>query len=188
MTKVAIVYHSGFGHTEVLANFIAEGATEAGATVSLIKCQKPNMKKINEADAIIFGCPTYMGTVSAEMKKFMDECSTEWRNQTWRDKIAAGFTNSAALSGDKLNTLMQFVIFSMQHSMIWAGLDLMNSSSKSSSSPKDLNRLGSWIGLMAQSNSGETAETSPPIGDRKTAKYFGQRIVEVCNKMNKSRD
>lgn len=183
MSKIAIVYHSGYGHTEVLAKAISEGAKEFGAEVTLMKCEKVDFNVLNASDAIIFGCPTYMGTVSAEMKVFMDSCNPIWKTQRWRNKIAAGFTNSTAYSGDKLNTLMQFVLFSMQMGMVWAGLDIMAGNVSSKGTEKEMNRIGSWVGMMGQSNSDETAETAPPESDRKTARYFGKRIAELCKEM-----
>ena len=57
------------------------------------------------ADAIVFGSPTYMGGVSWQFKKFADASSKPWYVQAWRNKLAAGFTNSATLNGDKFSSL-----------------------------------------------------------------------------------
>lgn len=46
---------------------------------------------LDGADAIIFGCPTYMGDVSSVFKKFMEESPKVWAQQKWADKLAAGF-------------------------------------------------------------------------------------------------
>jgi len=48
-----------------------------------------------------------------------------WLEQRWKDKIAAGFTNSASQSGDKLSTLLQLTVFAMQMGMIWVGVILV---------------------------------------------------------------
>ena len=53
------------------------------------------------ADAIVFGSPTYMGNVSWQFKSFADASSKPWYGQAWKDKLAAGFTNSASINGDK---------------------------------------------------------------------------------------
>lgn len=183
MLKIAMVFHSGYGHTKAIAEAIAHGIIATGyATMKVMEYNKVDFIALNDADAIIFGCPTYMGSVSAELKTFMDSTSEAWRHQKWRNKIAAGFTNSSAYSGDKLGTLMQMVLFACQHGMIWVGLDLMAGNSSSKGSHEDLNRIGSWVGLMAQSNTDQSAELTPPISDRKTAEYFGKRIVEVTQK------
>ncbi|KAK0357924.1 hypothetical protein LTR94_037404, partial [Friedmanniomyces endolithicus] len=78
MSKIAIVYHSGFGHTDVLARDVAQGVTDSGGVADLLRIDGLQadfgefFDRIADADAIIFGSPTYMGTVSAPMKAFMD--------------------------------------------------------------------------------------------------------------------
>ncbi|WP_426469830.1 NAD(P)H-dependent oxidoreductase, partial [Salmonella enterica] len=67
---------------------------------------------IAASDAIIFGSPTYNGTISARFKQFMEDSTRQaWIPQTWRNKVAAGFTNSGALHGDKLNSLVTLALF-----------------------------------------------------------------------------
>ena len=61
--------------------------------------------------AIIMGCPTYMGSPSADMKRFMEASSGRWMEQKWADKLAAGFTNSGSQNGDKQNTLVDIATF-----------------------------------------------------------------------------
>jgi multimeric flavodoxin WrbA len=182
MVRVGIVYHSEAGHTEALANSVALGVKETKAQCHVMHWDQPDYETLSKCDAIIFGCPTYMGSVSAELKTFMDKSSDVWKHQKWRNKIAAGFTNSAALSGDKLSTLMQIMLFSMQHGMIWAGLDLMAGTVSSKNTGKELNRVGSWLGLMSQSNIDQDSSLAPPDSDKKTAEYFGKRIAEVAAK------
>ncbi len=99
MTTVAIVYHSGFGHTKALAEAVAKGAQAVpGAKVSLVPVAEAEARaaELDAADAIIFGSPTYMGGVSAEFAKFKDWTSKRWMEGTWRNKLAAGFTSSAS--------------------------------------------------------------------------------------------
>ena len=108
----------------------------------------------------------------------MDASSKPWYSQAWKDKIAAGFTNSASLSGDKLSSLLQLAIFAGQHSMIWVGLGLMPSNS-SKAQRNDLNRSGSYIGAMAQSDSDMGADVTPPQGDLDTAAHLGKRVTEI---------
>ncbi len=110
MARIVIVYHSGYGHTAVQAEAVARGARGiAGAAVQLVKVEDADQHwpDVADADAIIFGTPTYMGSASAAFKTFMDASSKPWAAGAWKDKIAAGFTNSASQSGDKLSTLQQ---------------------------------------------------------------------------------
>ena len=84
-------------------------------------CQTHGWATLNEADAIIMGSPTYMGSVSWQFKKFADATSKPWFSQAWKDKVFAGFTNSATMNGDKLSTLHYLFTLAMQHGGIWVG-------------------------------------------------------------------
>lgn len=88
--------------------------------------------KLDRSDAIVFGSPTYMGMTSWQFKKFADASSKCWFSQAWKNKIAAGFTNSASINGDKHSTLHYSITLAMQHSMIWAGTGLMPANAKAS--------------------------------------------------------
>src|SRR5438132_12936045 len=106
MTNVAIVYHSGFGHTKSLAEHVAKGAQAvAGTRVNLISVAdaEAHAADLDAADAVIFGSPTYMGGVSAEFAKFKDWTAQRWMSRAWQNKLAAGFTVSGSWGGDKQN-------------------------------------------------------------------------------------
>ena len=133
MSNIVIVYHSGYGHTQKLAEAVHAGAQDAGATVRLLAVgdvDDAGWAALDAADAIVFGAPTYMGGPSAQFKQFADATSKAWFTQKWKDKIAAGFTNSATMNGDKFSTIQYFVTLSMQHGMVWVGTSLMPANSK----------------------------------------------------------
>lgn len=178
MTLVAVVYHSATGRTKALAEAVARGASEIdGTTAQLVSVSEDGARMhavLASADAIVFGCPTYMGSASASFKVFMDGTSAVWALQGWRDKLAAGFTHSAALSGDKLGTLTQLAVFAAQHGMVWIGLGLPPTYAGAESSADDTNRLGSHLGAMAQSRPGGGAV---PESDRATAAHLGKRVA-----------
>ncbi len=187
MSKIAIVYHSGYGHTEKQAEAVRDGAAGVdGAEVDFISVDKvdENWDQLAAADAIIFGSPTYMGSVSAPFKEFMDKSSKVWAEQGWKDKLGAGFTNSAAQSGDKLATLQQMAVLGAQHSMIWVGLGLLPGNHTSTGSVDDLNRIGSSLGAMAQSNADEGPDKGPIASDLKTAKHLGKRVAEIAGRFS----
>ena len=186
MIHIAIVYHSGYGHTKKQAEAVQAGAASAaGASVEVIAISEEGTitdaqwSALDAADAIIFGSPTYMGTVSWQFKKFADASSKPWFAQKWKDKIGAAFTNSASMNGDKLSTLHYLFTLSMQHGMVWVGNGLMPANSKAAER-NDINYLGSYCGLMAQSPSDSTPEEGPLPGDLETAKLFGKRVVETA--------
>src|SRR5476651_980755 len=104
MTNVAIVFHSGFGHTKAVAEAVAKGAEQvAGVKANLISVDEAEAREaeLDAADAIVFGSPTYMCGVSADFAKFKDWTSKRWMARTWQNKLAAGFTVSASWGGDR---------------------------------------------------------------------------------------
>jgi len=187
MTKVAIAYHSGYGHTKKQAEAVAAGASQAGAEVSLISVADINEEgwaTLDAADAIIFGAPTYMGNVSGVFKVFADATSKPWFSQKWKDKVAAGFTNSASMNGDKYASIQYLWTLAMQHSMIWVGTGLMPANKKESTR-NDINYLAGFGGALAQSPSDASPEEGPLAGDLETAKLFGARVVAVTQQFTK---
>jgi multimeric flavodoxin WrbA len=180
--KVAIVFHSGYGHTLRQAEAVLSGAAGvAGVEAKLYPVTELNDElwaEIDAADALIFGSPTYMGSATAKFKEFMETSSKRWYSQVWKDKLAAGFTCSASQNGDKANTLLQLFIFAQQHGMWWMGPGLMPGNNHSGGSVEDLNRLGCQWGAMAQSNADQGADAMQE-SDLKTAAALGQRIAEA---------
>jgi len=191
MTKIAIAFHSGFGHTRRQAEAVRDGVVAvAGAEATLYAVDtldETAWRALDAADAIVFGAPTYMGSASAKFKAFMDESSKRWYTRAWRDKVAAGFTTSASQSGDKLNTLVQMMIFANQHGMVWVGVDLLPGNNNSNGSVDDLNRLGSFSGAMAQANADQGAEAMRD-SDLKTAAHLGERVARLASELRRGRN
>ena len=100
----------------------------------------------------------------------------------WANKLAAGFTNSGSQNGDKQNTLQALVSFAAQHGMVWINLNLMPGHNSSRGCADDLNRLGAFLGAMAQSNIDQGPELVPPESDLKTAWHLGKRVAECTFK------
>jgi NAD(P)H dehydrogenase (quinone) len=190
MTTVAIVYHSGYGHTAVVANEVAEGVRMAGATPVVLKIEgltqdfQPLLDEASRADAIVFGSPTYMGDVSAPLKAFFEASSKIWYGQGWKDKVAGGFTNSYNQGGNKDNTLGSIIVLAMQHSMIWVGTGVMpaNPAPSQETGADKVNRMSYMLGLASQSDNAG-ADVTPPSGDKETARLYGQRVAKVAAKL-----
>ena len=126
------------------------------------------------SNGIIFGSPTYMGSIASPLKAFMETTSELWVTQIWKNKVAGGFTCCSFSSGDNLNSLIQLAVFAAQHSMVWVGQSELPGKYASGGSPDDANRLGSFLGLATQVTTGESLSQSPP-GDRQTALLFGTK-------------
>ena len=184
MTKIAIIYHSGYGHTKRVAENVAEGA---GPDAQLITIDEDGNVPdgawdiLGAADAIIFGTPTYMGNVSWQFKKFADASSKVWFTRGWKDKVFGGFTNSASFNGDKQVSLITLQTLASQHGGIWVSLGMLPSNTKAAART-DLNNLGGSVGLLVQSPSDASVDEIPQ-GDLDTAKSYGKRIAEIAGKL-----
>ena len=188
MIQIAIVYHSTYGHTKLQAEAVLRGAQAVPLTTAVLYTAEEAAVRIDEldqADAIILGCPTYMGSMSAGMKVFIEAAAKKWFTFAWRNKIAGAFTNSSSFSGDKLNTLVGLVINAMQHGMIFVGLGLMPSANQPEAmnqiagpGPDAQNRVGSFIGPMSASFQ-VPPPGAPSQGDLDTAEIYGCRVAEI---------
>lgn len=188
MIKVAVVYHSTYGHTKLQAEAVLRGAASVPGVSAQIYTADEATTKLDELDgfdAIIFGSPTYMGSMSAAMKAFLEVASKKWFVQAWKDKIAGAFTNSSSFSGDKLNTMLGLATNAMQHGMIFVSLGMMPCANR----PDEMNALvgpsqdahnrnGASFGPMASSFQVKPPE-APGKGDIETAEAYGKRVAEI---------
>jgi NAD(P)H dehydrogenase (quinone) len=171
----------------------AKGVPGVEAKIYTAEEATARLDELDGADAIIFGCPTYMGNMSAGMKAFIEAAAKKWFTLAWKDKIAGAFTNSSSFSGDKLNTLVGLVINAMQHGMIYVGLGMMPSANKpehmgraDGPGPDAHNRVGSFMGPMSASFQVKPPE-APVQGDIETAELYGKRVAEITNRFVKGK-
>ena len=179
----AIVYHSGYGHTKIMAEAVANGAAASLIAIDAEgNIPEDGWETLNAANAIIFGSPTYMGGPSWQFKKFADASSKPWFEEKWKNKIFGGFTNSASINGDKLNTLQYFVLLAGQHGGLWVSLAIKPANVKASKRD-DPNRMGSYIAPMAQSDA-DAAPGEMSEGDLETARLYGVRVAEIASRFS----
>ena len=183
MSKIAIVFHSGYGHTQRVAQAVADGA---GAELITIDADgnlpEGGWETLNAATAIIFGSPTYMGGASWQFKKFADASSKVWFTRSWQDKVFGGFTNSASFNGDKQVTLQYLNTLASQHGGLWVSLGMPPANTKAATR-NDVNNLGGSVGLLVQSPSDASA-AEVPQGDLDTAKLYGARVAAIAAKLH----
>ena len=190
MTKIAIVYFFGYGHTHKQAQAVAEGARGAGAEILEFRIGQDGelpdtiMETLAGVDAIIYGSPTYMGGPAWQFKKFADASSKPWFAQAWRDKVAAGFTNSASTNGDKFSTITYFFTLSQQHGQIWVGVGLLPANAKANG-PDDTNWTGGSAGALSIAPSDASPDEAPRKGDLETARHLGQRVAEITARLKR---
>jgi len=182
MSAIVIVYHSGYGHTAKIAEAVA---ATSGAQLLAIDAEgnlpAGGWEALAAAKLIVFGSPTYMGSVSWQFKKFADASSKAWFTQQWKDKLFAGFTNSASMNGDKHSTLHYLMTLAMQHSGLWVGTGMMPSNSKAATRDA-INYVASSAGLMTTTPSDASVDEMVP-GDIATAKAFGERLAAVVGRL-----
>lgn len=183
MSHIVVVYHSGYGHTQRVAQHVAEGAQADLLAIDADGNLPPGgWEQLAEADAIIFGSPTYMGGPSWQFKRFADASSKAWFSRQWQDKVFAGFTNSASLNGDKGSTLAYLQTLASQHGGLWVSLGMLPSNSKAATR-NDVNNLGGSVGLLVQSPSDASAAEIPQ-GDLDTAREFGARVARIAARLH----
>lgn len=187
MYKISIIYYSGSGHTEKMAEAVMKGiklVPECESSIfqiqgsDIIDGRWNNddvLLQLDNSDAIIFGSPTYMGNIAAQMKAFMDATGERYGSQRWKDKIASAFSISGGPSGDKFNSLVTFTTFAMQHGMIWVGLGM------TAINEDGTNRLGFYFGAGGQALR-ENPEDAPCEDDKKTGELLGKRVAELTKK------
>jgi len=201
--SICIISSKEIGEADIIAMHIASGAElHSNVTTSIIYADNAHSQQdaLNNAHAIVLSSPTYFGTVSAKIKSFMDQTEEIWKKRQWQNKIAAAFTHSKCICGDKMNTLNDMYIFAAQHGMIWVGLDLLPELRATDHFIKEyqlqeftkahpqrkltLNRLGSWTGLMCGSKINTDKLSISSASDLATAKYFGTRIALLSRQLS----
>ena len=182
MSQIVVVYHSGYGHTQRVAQQVADGANAQLLAIDAEgNLPEGGWETLNAADAIIFGTPTYMGGPSWQFKKFADASSKAWFSRAWQDKVFGGFTNSASLSGDKQVTLIALQTLASQHGGVWVSLGMLPSNSKAATR-SDVNNLGGSVGLLVQSPS-DASVAEIPQGALDTAKLYGKRVADITARL-----
>ncbi len=197
-TEIAVVYYSGKGHTRVVAESFADGVASVDGCQALLfdasaigpyAADDADWQTLAAADAIVFGTPTYIGSVAAGFKAFVEKLNGPvWLDRLWTGKLAAGFTVSAGHGGDKFSTLSQLVVFAAQMGMIWVPVPMTGGNYSTRGSDRDLNRMAGYLGTMAQANSDEGPDRAPPESDRRTAEIHGEFLARTARQIQIGRE
>ncbi|HRO58584.1 MAG TPA: NAD(P)H:quinone oxidoreductase [Burkholderiaceae bacterium] len=142
MSKVLVLYYSSYGHIEKMAEAVAEGAREAGATVDIkrvpelvpAEVAKASHYKLDQAapiakvddlvdyDAIVVGTGTRFGRMSSQMANFLDQAGGLWARGALNGKVGGAFTSTATQHGGQEVTLFSILTNLMHFGMITVGL------------------------------------------------------------------
>jgi NAD(P)H dehydrogenase (quinone) len=119
MARILIVYYSRTGNTEKMAHLAADGARAQGAEVIVKKVQQTTPEDLIEHDGLIFGSPTYYGTMAWEIKKLLDD-SVKYHGRLL-GKVGGAFTSSGNLAGGNETTVLDILKAFLIHGMIIQG-------------------------------------------------------------------
>ena len=186
--QIAIVVHSGGGTTALMADAVARGVQSVGGCIAEVHRIAPEqivegrfkddamLQALDGADAIVFGCPTYMGGPSAQLKAFLDATIDRWYRRAWKDKLAAGFTVSSSPIGDKTNTLQSLVVFAMQMGMLWIG------HADVPMDPSGGNRLSAFLGAAGQADYSAAEQPAIVEADAVAGEHLGARVAALAHR------
>ena len=143
MAKVLVLYYSAYGHIEAMANAVADGAREAGATVDVKRVPelvpeavaKAKHFKLDQAaplariddlinyDAIVVGTGTRFGRMSSQMASFLDQAGGLWAKGALHGKVGGAFSSSATQHGGQETTLFSIITNLLHFGMTIVGLN-----------------------------------------------------------------
>lgn len=176
MAVIHIIYHSVKGHTERLAEAIAEGVqATGGCSCRLIPVTGAREEHIRNCQGLILGCPTYMGNVSAPMKKFIDEIiSPVWMKGGIPGTVGSAFTSSGTIHGDK-----EFAILALLITMFQLGMTLVSLPPMSIPENKDLG-YSHGVGTSVLGRNPNMI----PEEDLIVARQLGKRVAETARRLH----
>ena len=142
MAKVLVLYYSAYGHIEAMANAVAQGAREAGASVDIKRVPelvpgevaKASHYKLDQAapvakiedladyDAIVIGVGTRFGRMASQMTAFLDQAGGLWAKGALVGKVGGAFTSSATQHGGNETTLFSIIANLLHFGMVVVGL------------------------------------------------------------------
>lgn len=199
MAKVLVLYYSMYGHIEIMAKAVAEGARSVAGTEVTIKrvpelmpedaARKAGAKLDQEApvatvdelanyDAIIFGTPTRFGNMCAQMRNFLDQTGRLWMNGSLIGKVGSVFTSTGTQHGGQETTITSFHSTLLHQGMIIVGVpyscqELMNMNEITGGSPYGAGALA-----------GGDGKRQPSENELKIARFQGNHVAGVAKKLS----
>jgi len=197
MAKVLVLYYSSYGHIERMANAVAEGARETGATVDIkrvpelvpAEVAKASHYKLDQAapvatiaeladyDAIIVGTGTRFGRMSSQMANFLDQAGGLWASGALNGKVGGAFTSTATQHGGQEVTLFSILTNLLHFGMITVGLPY------SFQGQMTLDEITGGSPYGATTIAGGDGSRQPSENELAGARFQGRLIAETANKL-----
>ena len=115
--RLLIVYYSGTGNTEKMAEEIGRGAGRLGVEVEVKRVEECSLEDLVEADGIVVGSPTYFSNVAWQVKKLIDESVVLYRKRRLKGKVGGCFTSSGTRRDGEDCLKMLEIAFGFHHGM-----------------------------------------------------------------------
>src|ERR1700682_3803973 len=199
MTKILVLYYSAYGHIEKMANAVAEGAREAGASVDIkrvpelvpeavakashFKIDQPapvaKIEDLANYDAIVIGTGTRFGRLSSQMANFLDQAGPLWMRGALHGKVGGAFTSTATQHGGQETTLFSIITNLLHFGMVIVGLDYGHAGQMT------LDEITGGSPYGATTITGSDGSRWPTANELQGARYQGRKIAETANKLHR---
>ena len=198
MSKMLVLYYSAYGHIEAMANAVAEGAREGGASVDIKRVpelvpedvarksyykvdQKAPIAKIEDLanyEAIVIGAGTRFGRLASQMANFLDQAGGLWMRGALHGKVGGAFTSSATQHGGQETTLFSIITNLLHFGMTIVGLDYGHAGQMT------LSEITGGSPYGATTIAGGDGSRQPTENELQGARYQGRKIAETANKLH----
>ena len=197
MSKVLVLYYSSYGHIEQMAEAVAAGAREAGATVDIKRVPETAPEEVAKAahfkldqgapvasvadlehyDAIIIGSPTRFGRMASQMAAFLDQAGGLWARGAFNGKVGSVFTSTGSQHGGQETTLFSTITNLLHFGMVIVGLPYsfqgqMGHAEVTGGSP-----------YGATTIAGGDGSRQPSGNELDGAHFQGRHVAEIANKL-----
>lgn len=197
MTKVLVLYYSAYGHIEQMAEAVAEGARETGATVDIKrvpelvpdevarnshfkldqKAPVATVAELENYDAIIVGTGTRFGRMSSQMANFLDQAGGLWARGALNGKVGAAFTSTATQHGGQETTLFSIITNLLHFGMTIVGLDY------GFAAQMDNSKIVGGAPYGATTIANGDGSRQPGEEELDGARYLGRRVANTAAKL-----
>ena len=198
MAKILVLYYSSWGHMEQMAKAAAEGAREAGATVTIKRAKELVPEDVAKAayykldqeapvadpleladyDGIILGASTRFGSMAAQLKNLLDQTGPLWVKGALINKVATVMSSTATQHGGA-----ELAILTAQATLQHQGMIIVPLSyAYQGQSGNDVVRGGAPYGMTTTSDSDGSRQ--PSAQELEGAKFQGKRMAEITIKLH----
>jgi NAD(P)H dehydrogenase (quinone) len=198
MTKILVLYHSAYGHIEKMAEAVAEGAREAGASVDIKRVPElvpdeiakaahfkldqaapiAKVEDLADYDAVVIGVGTRFGRMASQMASFLDQAGGLWARGALHGKVGGAFTSTATQHGGQETTLFSVITNLLHFGMVIVGLDYGHAGQMT------LDEITGGSPYGATTLSGSDGSRQPSENELQGARYQGRKIAETAKKLH----